>query len=283
MKRPERPAIRYPGGKWKLAEWVCAHFGPHRVFVDAFGGGGSITLSKKRSEVEVLNDINSEVFNFFRVLQSPRKLQQLIELLEVTPYAREEYMASLIEKKDRSMVEKARVFFIRSIMSFNAAKSQVNLSSGFKASTSFHHNPARLWTDYRKNLAEISERLMGVIIESMEYDRLLIQHDSDNTLSYLDPPYLLEARKRNRQIYQHDLRTEKEHLEILSTATSLVGSVIISHYPNDLYSDILLAEGWKMKTQNSVTSAALAGQSNQTEAIYLNPKAWDHVSQKTLF
>lgn len=53
----QRPALRYHGGKWRLAPWIVSHFPPHRVFVDAYGGGGSIILRKTRSYAEIYDDM----------------------------------------------------------------------------------------------------------------------------------------------------------------------------------------------------------------------------------
>ena len=66
---PRRAALRWHGGKWILAPWIIAHFPPHRVYTEAFGGGASVLLRKGRAKSEVYNDLDSEVVNLFRVLQ----------------------------------------------------------------------------------------------------------------------------------------------------------------------------------------------------------------------
>ena len=64
-----RPIVRYHGGKFLLANWIISHFPPHRVYVEPFGGGGSVLLRKPRSYAEVYNDMDGEIVNVFRMVR----------------------------------------------------------------------------------------------------------------------------------------------------------------------------------------------------------------------
>src|SRR4051812_49100283 len=109
-----RPVLRYFGGKWKLAPWIISQFPPHRIYVEPFGGGASVLLRKDRSYGEIYNDLDTEVVNVFRVLQRhPRRLKRM---LEVTPFARDEWELAYVRVKDP--VERARRAIIRSFMGF---------------------------------------------------------------------------------------------------------------------------------------------------------------------
>ena len=87
MTAPTRPALRYHGGKWRLAPWIISHFPAHRTYVEPFGGGASVLMRKPRSYAEVYNDTNAEVVNVFRVLRDPDAAKELERRIRLTPFA----------------------------------------------------------------------------------------------------------------------------------------------------------------------------------------------------
>ena len=73
---PKAPIAWY-GGKYYLAAWIIGHFPEHRVYVEPFGGMANVLLKKRTAEVEVFNDLDGRVVNFFRVLRNPAQLAEL--------------------------------------------------------------------------------------------------------------------------------------------------------------------------------------------------------------
>jgi DNA adenine methylase len=59
--------LRYHGRKWRIAPWIISYFPPHRIYVELFGGGGSVLLRKRRSYAELYNDLDGEIVNLFRI------------------------------------------------------------------------------------------------------------------------------------------------------------------------------------------------------------------------
>lgn len=117
--RVTSPAIRYHGGKFRLAPWVMEFFPDHRIYVEPFGGAAGVLIQKPRAYSEVYNDLDGDMVNFFRVVQNAGLRNRLIESLVMTPYAREEFELAW-EPTDDSL-ERARRLIIRAQMGFGSA------------------------------------------------------------------------------------------------------------------------------------------------------------------
>ncbi|CAB5540684.1 DNA adenine methylase [Citrobacter werkmanii] len=115
----KHPAIRYHGGKFRLASWIISHFPDHRCYVEPFGGAASVLLKKKQSEAEVYNDLDGDVVNLFRVLRDPVSSQALIDACALTPYSRVEFRCAYEPTDDP--IEKARRLIVRATMGFGSA------------------------------------------------------------------------------------------------------------------------------------------------------------------
>ncbi len=105
------PALRYHGGKFRLASWIMQFFPEHTCYVEPFGGAAGVLLQKPRSYAEVYNDLDGDVVNFFRVLRCPVLSAALTEAVSLTPYARSEFDTAWIPTDDP--VERARRIAIR--------------------------------------------------------------------------------------------------------------------------------------------------------------------------
>lgn len=257
-----RPVLRWFGGKWTAAPRIIEHFPKHRCYVEPFGGAGSVLLRKPRSYAEVWNDVDGEVVNLFRVLRDPDTSKRLVAEIEMTPFARAEFVESYEMPADP--VERARRTVVRSFMGFGSV-GVMHRPTGFRSNSNRSGTtPARDWYNYPQALELIIERLRGVVIENRDFADVIRSHDAAETLIYADPPYVEDTRSSGA--YRHDF-VDADHERLAETLHAAKGMVILSGYRSDLY-DRLFA-GWRR-----ISFRALAdGARERVEVLWLNPAA----------
>jgi len=269
MSDVTRPVLRWHGGKWRLAPWVIAHLPPHRIYVEPFGGAASVLLRKPRSYAEVYNDLDSDVVGLFRVLREPLQARCLIELLKLTPFSREEFLAAYEPADDP--VERARRLVARSFMAFGTTGRRKN-ATGFRAKA-YRENQtgAGDFVTHPDTLSAVVERMRGVTIEHKPAIAVMTAQDTPETLHYCDPPYMhatrtAQAKWANDRAYAVEM-SDEEHVALLEALKRLTGMVVLSGYPSALYDAAL--SGWRR-----VEKAALAdGAKKRVEVLWINPRA----------
>lgn len=265
------PVLRYHGGKFRLSKWLYNFFPTHDIYVEPFGGAASVLLRKPRSHGEVYNDLDQDIFNLFQVLRDEKSAARLRELCELTPYSRDEF--KLAYQYAEEPIERARRTIVRSAMGFGSGAATGH-KTGFRCEARRDHaTSADVWAKYPPVLTWVSRRLRGVNIENRAAARCIASHDTEKTLFYVDPPYLLETRVigSSGNVYRHEM-TELQHVELLTQLNSLKGMITLSGYASELYNDML--PGWRCETKRARISAG-AGTGIKTECLWLNPQCQD--------
>jgi len=271
MSAPSRPAVRWHGGKWKLAPWIISHFPAHRVYVEPFGGGASVLLRKPRAYAEVYNDLDGEVVNLFRVLRDAEQSQHLIAQVALTPFSRDEFKDAYQRSDDP--VERARRLLIRSFMGFGSDGATGDWRTGFRANSSRSGTtPAHDWANYPRALEVIARRLKWLVVENKDAVAVSRQHDGPETLHYYDPPYGHDTRSRKSRrrgggevaAYRHEM-SDAQHEKLLADLRTLEGFVVLSGYPWPLYDEAL--RDWTRVE----TVAHADGARPRTEVLWINP------------
>ncbi len=225
---------------------------PHRTYVEVFGGGGSLLLAKDRSPIEVYNDLDGDLVNFYRVLRDPKTFSEFQRLVNLTPYAREEFNFCKKElNTDEDSVERARRFFFVARASFSG-------NFGRSLSTSVTRSNRRMSASVSKYLSTIDElesiheRLQVVQVENQDFRTILKRYDTSQTCFYLDPPYVHETRSNER--YRFELSLE-DHVELTELLMRIKGTAVLSCYWHEVYAPLVEA-GWERIDWKTVCHAA---------------------------
>ncbi len=247
--KPTRPALRYLGGKWRMARRIIPVLPPHRIYVEPFGGAASVLLQKPRSYAEIYNDLDDEVVNLFRVLRDPEQSANLARLIELTPFARAEFDGAYEPADDP--VERARRLVVRSFMGHGNVSYRLDRTTGFRRNaTRSGTTPAHDWVNLPGPLAATARRLLGVVIEKRPASEVIAQFDGADTLFYVDPPYVHGTRseKRTRLApstgYVHEM-DDAAHGVLLDQLCGLAGMVVLSGYAHPIYDSHAGLRRWR--------------------------------------
>lgn len=252
--------LRYPGGKHRLAPWIVSHFPKHTTYVEAFGGAGSVLLSKSRSDHEIYNDLNGEIVNLFRVLRDMP--QALARALYLTPFSREEFATSYESSDDP--LEGARRSFVRFHFAFGSAGDGGRLA-GFRAGRSAHAGAEEhAWAGFPEWISHYTERLRSVVIEHDSAFALFARYDGRGVLWYLDPPYPQEVRSGADRPYRQEFSNDDHHA-LCQMIRELTGAIVLSGYPNDIYRRLL--PDWRCVMTDTHTLYSQA----RTECLWRSP------------
>lgn len=276
------PPLKWHGGKSYLADWIISLMPKHLHYVEPFGGGMAVLLAKdpldprlqwgekshEKGCSEVVNDLNRELMNFWKVLQDQDTFEQFQRVVEVTPFSQLEWGNALTKMipQEKLDVEAAVAFFVRCRQS---------RAGGFKSFATLSRNRTRrqmneqasAWLNCISGLAEVHDRLRRVVILCDDALKVIRQEDGDKTLFYLDPPYVHHTRSTT-DVYQHEME-EQQHEELLETVLECQGNVMLSGYPNELYDKKL--KGWNRhdrQIDNKVSGAK--SKATMTESLWCN-------------
>jgi len=262
--RPRKPALRFYGSKFSLAEWVISYF-PHGFermhYVEPFGGSAGVLLWKPPSTLETYNDLDSRLVTFFRVLRD--RETELVRVLERTPFSREEYGNSFDPAGDD--LETARRTFV-------ALWQSIGGTSGRKCGWRFQRTidsryttSPNEWSNAIHNLNLVSARFRGVQIEHSPALELIRRTDSPETLFYVDPPYPNETRGSRGKSYAHEMGSA-DHRQLGETLAGVRGFVILSSYRTPLYDELF--PNWVRVDRESRTNSG----GSAVESLYLSPR-----------
>ena len=159
------------GSKTKIAKRLIKFFPKHLIYVEPFVGSGALLYAKPLSEIEVINDLDKNVINNFKMLKTaednPEKynlrttLQDMNDLVNSNPKSKTDKMLKNLYLSCNTFSSSGR----GKIYKENNGKRKINKIN-----------------DYKK-------RLQNVKIFNDDYQNIIKKYDSKDTFFFIDPPY----------------------------------------------------------------------------------------------
>lgn len=264
--------LKWYGGKYYLAPRIVALMPPHTHYVEPFAGGLSVLFAKNPEGIsEVVNDLNSDLINFYRVLRGDR-FAQFERAVSLTPFAREEWgdARALLAGADGADVERAAAFFVACRQSYSGKMDSFAPTS--RGRVRVMSDQVSAWLGAIAGLPAIHARLSRVYVDHAPAVDVIRKRDGGTTVFYLDPPYMHETRTGG-PVYAHEMTTG-DHTDLLMSLRDIKGKFLLSGYRSELYDRYAAAEGWSRVDISVANNAALirdgGGRRRMMECVWMN-------------
>lgn len=266
MKTP----ITYYGGKQTLLKYSLPLIPQHRMYCEPFFGGGAVFFAKRKSDVEVINDINGEVINFYKVIKT--KFSELQKEIQSTLHSRELYKKAMeIYKNPEKYSDVKRAWALWTAT--NQGFAGMIGSWGFGKDDSKEAALANKRDAFTK---DYEQRLTKVQVESNNAIKVIKRCDDKETFIYADPPYIGSDQGHYKGYSESDYR------ELLDTLAKVKGKFLLSSYPSKILTAYINKYKWKVQMITKSIAVTKHTDKLKTEMIVMNydpakMKAFKHI------
>ncbi|SDV51229.1 DNA adenine methylase [Chitinasiproducens palmae] len=176
------PIVPWMGGKRRLADHLIPRFPRHKCYVEPFAGGAALFFLRPPADVEVLNDVNGDLVNLYRVVQ--HHLEEFVRQFKWALTSRQVFQW-LKETRPETLTDiqrAARFYYLQR----NAFGSKVEAQTFGTATTT---PPGLNLLRIEEELSAAHLRLANVFIEHLDWRACIERYDRPHTLFFMDPPY----------------------------------------------------------------------------------------------
>lgn len=219
--------IPYIGGKSSLSNWIISNFPENykeNTYCEVFGGGGWVLFKKERSNLEIYNDLNSNLVNLFKVIRD--NYNEFQHRAEWSLHSREMYIEAREKIKDDKFMndlEKAMHYALSRVQAFSG-------NGGWGYQVTAEKISSGKWLPFLKRLQYINARLKKTQIECLDFEKVIAKYDSKNTLFYLDPPYVNAEHYYNVGAVNF---AKEDHERLAKVLKKIKGKFLLSYYDNE--------------------------------------------------
>ncbi|WP_205410245.1 DNA adenine methylase, partial [Aquimarina longa] len=261
LERIKKTPISYYGGKQNLAKRILSLIPKHNLYCEPFVGGGAIFFSKEPSPVEVINDLDGRVVNFYKVC----KLQfaKLNKLIQATPHSRKlhtEAKTILQDTTEKNAVKRAWAFWVQTNMSFSKI-----LFGGYAYERKTNGISRGIFNKKQAFTKEICDRLNLVDIECNDALKVIKSRDTSDSFFYIDPPYF------NSDMGHYKGYSKQDFIHLLKLLSTIKGTFLLSSYPSDILEYYKTKYKWaQYSIQQTISVTKGSRDKKKTEVLTAN-------------
>jgi DNA adenine methylase len=242
----------------------------YECLIEPFCGSAIVTLNNPIEKcTEVINDLNQNIYSFYKVVQDKDLFQQLKEKLDLTCYHEDLFYESKKSlKNDLNLIDRSYHFFVLNRMSFNGN------NGSFGKNYAIRRNMSKSTSDFLSavdGLDIIHRRISQMIITNRDGLKLIEENGKyENTFFFLDPPYDFTTRTSFR--YPVDFTPEQQNKMVeLLTNDKMKSKFLLCGYDNELYENVLVKQaGWYKHTYEIKTITGTNKSKTKVECLWKN-------------
>lgn len=242
MKTP----ISYYGGKQKMVSKILPLIQPHTLYAEPFCGGAAVFFAKDPSQVEIINDTNKELINFYRVVQND--FVSLEKEVRITLHSRTSHRdASVIYNSPHLFNDVKRAWAVWALAT-QSFSSIIDGSWGYDISA--NQTTRKIHRAKMNFTEELAIRLQNVQIECTDALRIIDSRDNPNAFFYIDPPYY------NSDCGHYDGYSLDDFENLLKLISKIKGRFLMSSYDSPVLKKYVKEHGWSQQKHEFTVSVA---------------------------
>jgi len=229
-----KPPLTYYGGKQQLARLILGLIPKHRVYCEPFLGGAAIFFAKEPSKVEIINDTNGELINFYEVLK--RDFIVLEKEVAISLHSRKLHKHAWVVYQNPELFDRIKRAWAIWMLANSSYGSMLDGSFGYPRSSG---GTTQALANKRANFSEeYAIRLQNAQIECYDALKVIKSRDTVDTFFYCDPPYV------GADQGHYDGYSQEDFNSLLSLLDTIKGKFLLSSYRNKALSTYTKRNGW---------------------------------------
>jgi DNA adenine methylase len=250
--------ITYYGGKQSMLKYLLELVPEHRIYCEPFFGGGALFFAKPKADVEVINDLNGEVINFFKVMKT--KFTALQREVQATLHSRELYAKAMtIYNNPEGYTDVQRAWALWTAT--NQGFASMIGSWGFGKDNSKEKAIANKRDNF---ISAYEDRLRTVQVENNDALKVIARCDTKDAFIYCDPPYIGSDQGHYKGY------DEKQYKALLDRLSKIKGKFMLSSYPSKILSQYIRRFGWRTKKIEKYIAVTKLTDRKKTEMLVFN-------------
>src|SRR5690606_6107904 len=184
MTKLVKTPITYYGGKQNLVSTILPLIPNHVTYTETFVGGGAVFWAKQRSEVEVINDCNRELINFYECVQND--FVELEKLVRISLHSRSMHNDAVVIYNNPHMFDRLKRAWAVWVLASLSFSSKLDGSFGYDITK--NQTTKKLNSKKLEFTIDLAERIQNVQIECTDALRVIRSRDYPGAFHYVDPP-----------------------------------------------------------------------------------------------